>query len=710
MMAKKISISTGDDEPLAKEDVGDQPGVEADSPAPAGEAPGNLAETAEKIPAEDQSQNDPTENPAPVAEEEQLDTGGPPVDDRPAESGQPEAEAAEDAAGPGVESPVRALAASGEASAQAAIETDQRPEPLPPINEDDGSAGGEPEDTELEQIVEDIERHDSDELLEHEDAELTAAFKPGARPSLRQRLKGAVTAWWHNKRARNLTFAGFGAFVLILLLVPLTRYFVLNSVGVRVKASVHVLDYQTQQPLKNVTVKLAGRQALTDGQGNASLASLKMGATQLIIERRGFATSERGVTLGLGSNPLGEFSIEATGATYRFVVKDWLSGKPIEKAEAFSGDASAFANEEGKIALVVSPEAIEGAKAVVRFEGYRSESFELDKLDKNERGVKLVPAKKHLFVSKRSGKYDVYKIDADGQNEMLLLAGTGTERDDIVLVPHPADEVAALVSTRDNLRNSDGFLLSALYLIDVQSGALTKLAQSERIQVIDWLGKRIVYVTVAEGASASNPRRHRLVSYDHQEKDKTDLASSNYFNDVLSAGGKIFYAPSNTYQQDQSGAKLFSVNANGGDKKTVLNGEAWNVFRTDYNRLAIATESEWYEYQLGSAAATKLLQRPASVVSKMFIDNHDRSYAVWLEERDGKGVLLLRNTKTGKDHPLETRSGLQTPAYWLSKNQVVFRVATNDETADYVINVDGGAPVKIRDVSKTSGIDSWYFY
>lgn len=50
----------------------------------------------------------------------------------------------------------------------------------------------------------------------------------------------------------------------------------------------------------------------------------------------------------------------------------------------------------------------------------------------------MAPSRKHVFISKRSGTYDVYKVDVDGKNEEKVLSGTGSERPDaIALSIHP---------------------------------------------------------------------------------------------------------------------------------------------------------------------------------------------------------------------------------------------------------------------------------
>lgn len=566
------------------------------------------------------------------------------------------------------------------------------------------------DDSKTEEAVEEIIRTDSDELLAHEDAILETDFEPPVKMGLLQRLKAATLAWWHNKRLRTYSFIGVGVLIFILMLVPTTRYFALNTAGVRVRASLNVVDEKTQQPLKNVRVSLGGKNLSTDSDGKAEFSGLKLGRSDLKIEKRAFATLDRKLTLGLGSNPLGSFDFRATGATFNFEVRDWLSGKPIEKSEAASGEASAFSDKEGKIALVLDAKNSENPKVTISSPGYRKEIISLPDSGQAPALVLLVPERKHLFVSKRSGNYDLYKIDADGKNEELLLAGSGNERDDMVLAPHPTTELAALVSTRDGARNKDGFGLSGLFLVDVKTGKLSKLAQSERIQIIGWSGDRLVYVRVVEGVSASNPQRHKLISYNPGDQDTKELATSNYFNDVLAIGDDIYYAPSDAYLQNPSSAQLYIVKADGTGKRSILNREAWNVIRTEYDSLAIATDQDWYSFKLGSGVATKASGAPSRLEPKLFVDNRLKTKSLWVDDRDGKGALIIKDIKTGDDKVFELRAGLQAPIYWLSDHHIVFRVSTPDEVADYVVSIEGGKPIKMRDVTNIGGIDRWYYY
>lgn len=590
-----------------------------------------------------------------------------------------------------------------------ATATEQQPEPEDSETQLAEADSTEITDSETDAAIDDIVHNESDELLTQEDEAIANAFrKPEEPKGLWGKTKHFLKAWWHNKKARNATFAVCALVLVGLLATPVSRYFILNSFGVRAGMSVVVIDEGTRQPLKNVQVASGGITATTDAEGNATLRGLKLGANNVRIEKVAFAPLTKKVTLGWGSNPLGDVALTPTGAQYRFVVKDFLTGKPLPKTEATSGLASAVADEKGEIVLTVDVGELEKIDVIINVADYRTEQRTIATSLKDTQTIKMAPAQQHVFVSKRSGKYDLYKVYADGKGEKLLLSATGAERDDMVVARHPSKPLVALVSTRDNTRNEDGFLLSSLLLINIDSGETQKVATSERIQVTDWVGDRLVYVTIAAGQSANSPKRHRLVVYDSSNNEQQELAYSNYFNDVMVAKGVIYYAPSSNNQKSKTA--LYKVNPDGTNAQVVLDKEAWNLFRVDYDTMQFSVGQAWYEYKLGDVAPTQMPGAPADPKNRLYRDSPDRAHSLWVDQRDGKGVLLAYDTTRKQDKTVKNESGLRNPVAWLSNSHIVYRINTEQETADYVISLDGGQPQKIQDVTNTGGVDRWYYY
>lgn len=556
------------------------------------------------------------------------------------------------------------------------------------------------DDPKTEHAIDDILTKESDELLAVEDAKLhqEAAAEP---PSGLGRF---FATWWRHKWSRNLTLLMLLSSIAAILAVPSTRYTTLNTLGVRSSASLTVLDSATELPLKNVRVTLGNQHTLTDVHGVARLTHLQLGPQNLAVRRLAFAPYAKNITVGWGSNPLGKFPLKAVGRQYSIQVQDYLSAKPITDAEATSGDINALADKKGRITLTLNS-GLDSLEVALTAHGYRDESFTLDTNTPANLTMPMVTKRKEVFLSKQSGKYDVYTSDIDGRNRQVLLAGTGRENSNLTLVTSPNADEAALVSTRDDMHDNDGYLLSALTIISLETGAPLTLDHAEQIQIIDWVGNRIVYEAVSAGASTANPNRYRLMSYDYKSNSRMQLATANQFNWVVGAGGQVYFAPSSTDPGAQLG--LFRIKPDGSGKKRLFGQEVWSGFRTSYNQFYLQTPAGWYAYALGSNAPTSTPAAP-SYTNRLYVDSPGNDLSLWVDNRDGKGTLLAFAPSDGKENMVQSQEGLSYPVRWLTARTIIYRVNSNQETADYAISLDGGAARKITDVTNTYGFAQAY--
>lgn len=561
-------------------------------------------------------------------------------------------------------------------------------------------------DASIDEAVDKIVNEEGDELLAVEDKIRGGEFAPPVKKTgFRAKIRSICSKWWNNKRLRYGTIIGLVLLVIIAMFVPVTRYGILNTAGVRVSSSMTVVDSKTGLPLKNIPVKLQGQEQKSDDDGYVSFSKLKQGKTRLVVDKRGYATLEKDITLGWGSNPIGEQSITATGTQYTFLLVDWLSGQPVKNGEATSGEDVAQSDDDGRIILTVGEQSSE-TSAEVSAEGYRKEAFLLDELNQEESIIKMVPSKKHTFVSNRSGEYDLYKIDVDGTNEEVLLPASMKEREVPFVMSHPTRDVVAYISSRDGDVNSGNFVLDGLFIIDVINSETYKVTRSEQLQLIGWSENKLIYVAVIEGVSAGNSQRSKLISYDLETKERTELASSNYFNDVKLINKTVYYAVS-SYGVPQAQAKLFSIDTDGKNKKTLVDEQVWSIIRKDYSNLQFsAVDLRWYEQEIGGEVK-KVDVAPVTRNSRVYSVSPNSEKAVWVDIRDGKGVMLLYDTVQKTESVILTESGLGSPVEWLNNSTIIYRISTSQETADYVFNIEGSESKKIADVI---GNQSRYFY
>jgi hypothetical protein len=490
---------------------------------------------------------------------------------------------------------------------------------------------------------------------------------------------------------------------------PDSRYFILNKAGVRASISLKIVDEQTSQPLKGAAVTIGTVSAVSDPEGNVALNEVLLGEQEMTVTKPAFAEVNKEITIGWGSNPQDELGLIATGTRYTFKVTDFLSSKPIGSAEANSGEASAKANEAGEIVLVVPEDEEETIKAEISAEDYRTEEISLRIGDESVKELVLVPSRKHAFVSNRSGNFDLYKIDIDGKNEQKILDGTGNEREDeISILAHPNLDIVAFVSIRSDERTGNGDPISTLNIVDLITDEVNEIADSERVQLVDFIDNKLIYIKIQPDTDPENKKRHRLISYDLEAKTEQELASTNYFNDVLAVNGAVYYSPSEYRSNGPVGFYRIYPDANG--KVTILAEEAWNLFRVGYDKINMAISEEWYQYDVNTTQLNKLNGSPPNLKSRIYTSSPNGKQAAWTDTRDGKGVLLTYNIESGDDKVIHRQSGLSNPVVWISDRHIVYRIVTGSETADYVVSTGGGEPKKIVDATNTIALDNFYFY
>ncbi|HUC89554.1 MAG TPA: hypothetical protein VMR45_02030 [Patescibacteria group bacterium] len=556
----------------------------------------------------------------------------------------------------------------------------------------------------IDRDVDEIVAAESDELLEAEDE----AFH--AEPLLSKPHRGfwgsighGFSSWWRNKTARYLTLIILVVAVSGLAFVATTRYWILNHVGVRCSASATAIDELTQQPLKNVTVKIAGQTVITTSSGEAKFAHLKLGPTTLSIVRPGFSEFKRKVTLGWGSNPFGNVGLRASGAQYTFVVKDYVTGKPLQGVEVGNGDAAALSDQNGKAVLTMPTSDSGEIVATVKYDNYRTEDITVKAATVQPVPVTLVTAHKAVYVSKKSATYDVYSSDVDGQNAQIVLAGTGNESDSIGLVVSPDGSQAAVVSTRSGQRDADGILINTLTLVDLGNGSNSTIAQTSQIKLIDWAGTRLVYEQIASSQDTPAGSRYIIKSYDYSSGSRYQLASAALFKAVLSAQGTIYYATAPS-ADDTTPPALYKVNPDGSSKTSVLQKEVWNAYRTDYGVISLQTDSGWYSYNISSNSASSITA-PSAYTGRIYVENPaNNGKSLWVNTSNGQGILTVHSRNDNKDVISQRQTGLTYPVRWLTDDSAIYRQVTSSETADYAISAAGGGqPHKIADVVNTYG-------
>lgn len=559
-------------------------------------------------------------------------------------------------------------------------------------------------DPETDKAVAEIVAAEGDEILEIEDAKRSQEpLKPVKPPKTKVKKDRSGLKKFVRKSILLLIIIG----IIAVAIIPSSRYMALNTAGVHATSSMTVVDERTDQPLKNAQVTIGNITATTDDAGTVRLSELRLGKNLMTVQKSAFAPVTKYVTIGWGSNPLGRIGLSLTGTQYSFSVTDFLSGKSLAAVTASTPEADAVSDDKGVIKLSLAKPGDKPIKVTLKASGYRTEEVTIQPTDKDDHPVKMVPARKHAYVSKRSGKADVYSSYIDGRDAKVVLAGSGKERDDMVLIPHPTDTIIAYVSTRAGQTNKNGETLNNLLILNLEDNNSTNVLAAEQVRILGWTGDRLVYVHTTVDAKADSADRYRLISYNYKDASTKELAKTNFFNDVIMIGNTVYFALSSAYQGGTAG--LYRVNADGTNTENVYNQEVWNVFRTAYDHLTLSVQQEWFDLVVGNKQPTKLNAAPAEQLSRVYVDSPDGKRSLRIDIRDGKGVLLAYDISTKLEKEIQSLAGLTYPTRWINDNTVVYRIKTTAETADYAVSLDGGAPVRISDVTNSGGLNRWLY-
>lgn len=537
------------------------------------------------------------------------------------------------------------------------------------------------EDAKTDEAVDEILKEESDTVLEDAEPEQIEPETPKKR------------GFWHRKGLRNTVLFLLVAGIAIAFGIPASRYYILNKAGVRSRMSVRVMDQGTQLPLKNVRVHLDNQEATTDSNGIARISDIKLGPHKLIIERVAFSSVKQDVTIGWGSNPLGDFTLDPTGVKYLIKPVDYLTGKPIANAQAASGDAAANADSKGVITLTMANADSATMVVDVSAEGYKTQQITINTTSTESTPVTLVPSAKSIYVNKQAGVYNVMTSYVDGTDPAVLLKGTGNETGNMSLTVDSAGKRAAFVSTRDGKRNADGDLLSALTLINTDDGTANIVDHAEHIQLVDWIGTTIIF---QETTGTSGSGKYHIVGYDYSTNKRYELGNAAQFNSVVSMKGMIYYAVSSS--DPSADAVLYKVRPDGSGRQTVLDSEVWSMFHATYDTLYLQAPDSWYSLTDGSSVSK--IPAPPSYPNYSYIEN-GKGKSAWVDASASQSILYIHDESTGKDTKLTAQSGLSYPVRWLSETLLEYRVATNGTASNYVISTDGGTAKKIADVVST---------
>lgn len=494
-------------------------------------------------------------------------------------------------------------------------------------------------------------------------------------------------------RIKKIIRYGFLALIIIavtVLVVPTLRASVLTMVGVRSSVLVKVVDDSTTLPLEGVLVSVDGRQAKTDANGVAKISEVRLGEQTATIKKSGFYPVKKTVTVDVRVSDLGEVSLRPSGEPYTYVLKDYVSGAAIAGVTLKSGDLSEVTNKDGKTTISLQQNSEDPLTLAVSAKGYRTETITPPVTPNGPIEVRLVPDKKHVYVVNQNNRYDVYVVDIDGKDPKLLLEGTGRETSAISALMSPDNSLVALVSGRDDKKNSTGALLDTLTIVDIAKEEATVIEHAEQIQLLGWQDDTLVYKLTTPNIAATSDERQKLQAYSVTDAKRLSLAKANNFTSIVKTSNGLQVIQPTAGDEARDVLQQISYQ---GEKTPIATLDIVSVARIDYNKFAVQTPSKLFEYTPGSTTLTD--SSATNVQNRRYIDSPDKKTSVWVATTSSQSTLVVRTIATGKEK-LHNLSIVPTNVlWWIGNNGVVMQATSNGETADYIVSTRDGKAQKI---------------
>lgn len=517
--------------------------------------------------------------------------------------------------------------------------------------------------------------------------------------------------------------------VAIALALPLSRYKVLGLFISR-DFSVTVLDSTTENPISGAEVSLAGRSIETDSKGKALVKDVKVGQYDLKITKKYFEGYTKNVLVGLDDgNNSQDAALIATGRQVPVVVKDKISGEPVEGAVLSALSTNTETDKNGEAVLVV-PAGQEKLDVTIKKNDYNEKSGKLVVTEKAtpENTFSITPAGRLYFLSKKSGKLDIVSTNLDGSGRKTVLAGTGEETDYDTYLEASGDwKYLALKARRDSEK-------AKLYLIEAGTGKLTVMDEGDAdFAPIGWHGHEFVY-EVSRQKKEWEPKQEAIKSYDADKLDITTMQESaaggdsqwnyarQYFNNFILTNEGLVYTSSwwgdgwgvwKAGQGRKTGIYLAEVGTQ--EKSTIKAFDRTKATSIDAIerkpneidiQVYINSSDKFFKYKNGQVA-------PTEMNTNEFYFGANRTYYVspsgnktfWHENRDGKNTLLIgdKNAENAKD--ILSLSEYQSFG-WYTDDYLL--VTKSGSELHIMVNEKSAKPVKISDFS--SGREKNYYH
>lgn len=563
--------------------------------------------------------------------------------------------------------------------------------------------------------------HDQFGQAELKNAVLTVENQPGEQP--KPIATGQVFKKPESRFKRLIKSKKFWAVTVFILLITLavlwflqpTRIAFVNLIGLKVQ--VKVTTRSLAEPgapsslLKNVNVIIDG-QSFSSNENGEVVTKVDYGQFNVMAEKAGFEPASFADfydfnpffgLVGFKNNQEQkiELNMKSVGVPVSFVVKDWLSGKPVIGGRFAIGDVIAVPNEDGFVSVNIPP--TDEKEVVVKPENpdYLDREFKVAIESETPQEQLLVPVGKSYFLSDKTGAIGVYSVNLDGSGEELVVSPSPNETNSAAFAVSPNGKYAAFASTRDGKRVANQ-LQQRLYIVNLTAGnTLQQVDEAPWFRLIDFNGDILAY-------TAQQDLDQRLNSVNLSNGQKYDLATAGSFGQARVSIDKVVYLMNDPEGGSgvENDPELHVALITGGSEKNI-GSKVSNLTQTMFDMFVYQTpDNLWHQYS-SNTDNTSNGSAPKSVnLAYLNSTSPNGQSRLFTDKVTGQYTLNVENVADGQKSSLYVGGNLQGQVRWVGPN-VIFNVTTAGKTYTYAVSGLGGEPKKVIDsISTVPAINS----
>lgn len=497
--------------------------------------------------------------------------------------------------------------------------------------------------------------------------------------------------------------------VLLLAIVAVTvkpvQYALLNTFS---KGNVEfiVVDDETLAPVEATDVIISGRTLKTDKNGRVVAKDIPYGSNTYKISKELYDSKSENVEVKPGVNLVGPIKIHSEGVPLKFTVSNKLSNESVKEFQVSvdGSKVSARSNKNGQ-AIIKLPTSKKGAlKLTVSAEGFIKNSYEtavIDAIKQKTTAIQLTPEGNHYFLSNRTGKIDIYSANLDGSNQQQIINGSDADDSSTVLSIAPDGKFGALISKRDNQKGPDGQIIAALYSIDFAQKTIKRIDEgAPQFNILGW---------------SANTRLAYTINYnDYSKKDNSKLKTADVTNGQLNTLiTQKGYLNASLYNEDPTHVYLiendtsienygiFSVDLATKKSQRLNQVPSYEIYHGRPYFLDFLIDNKSFSLDMKSQS----VQSASNIRQKQnqYLPSPNGQKIAWLENRDGKGAVIVGDSKGENGKPVTSGVNAVALVRWMSDDYLFYNSSDQGGSTDHILHVLSGTSTKISDTYRLSG-------